>query len=233
MTVSAITVVTVLWAGILAFASPCFLPIVPVFVGYLTGQPGSTKTSRWFGVTQSFAFMAAFSFVFITLWALIGMIGHVVGSFHSLLRIAGGVILVVLGLHTAGVIHLPFLDKVVRINYRPDGTKPPSMRRSMLLGVAFSAGWTPCIGPILGAVLALTTVTSSMLQGVALMVVFCLGLGLPLVLISAGVGSLVDRLSWFVKHQRAVHWVIGAFLIVVGFLMILDLFSKLSTWAPI
>jgi len=235
--------VAVLWAGILSFASPCFLPVVPVFVAYLTGETvaqrqvgGSTgirqPSRRWFAAAQSVAFMVAFAAVFIALWAVVGLVGWVVGGFRSWLRVAGGIVLVVMGLHMAGLIHIGLLDKVLRVNYTPDVKQAPTLRRSLLLGLAFGAGWTPCIGAILAAVLGLATTHDSVGQGVVLMAVYSIGLGVPFVLVCVGVSSLVARLSWFIQHQRVVNIVIGAFLIAVGFLMIADLFKWLAVFVP-
>lgn len=229
--------VAVWWAGVISFASPCFLPVVPVFVVYLTGQAaGSAGTARpprrWFAVGQAIAFMAAFAAVFIALWGLIGLVGWMAGGYKAWLRIAGGVLLVVMGLHMAGFIHVPLLDKAFRVNYTPDTTSSPSLRRSLLLGLAFGAGWTPCIGAILAAVIGLATTHDSVGQGIALLAVYSLGLGVPFILVCAGVGTLLGRLRWLSRHQRAVNIVVGVFMIGVGFLMIADLFKWLATLMP-
>ncbi|MCL2653470.1 MAG: cytochrome c biogenesis protein CcdA [Propionibacteriaceae bacterium] len=233
--------VAVLWAGVVSFISPCFLPVVPVFVAYLTGETvtqaqgvraAARPNRRWFAAMQAIAFMVAFAAVFIALWSLVGLVGWVVGGFRSWLRIAGGVVLVVMGLHMAGLIHIGFLDRVLRVNYTPDVKQAPTLRRSLALGLAFGAGWTPCIGAILAAVLGLATTRDSMGQGIVLMAVYSVGLGVPFVLVCVGVSSLLARLAWFTKHQRIVNIVIGAFMIIVGFLMIADLFKWLAVFVP-
>lgn len=224
-----LTIPVVLLAGIVSFASPCFLPVVPVFVGYMAGQEAGRR--RWAAVGHAGLFMAAFTAVFAALWALVGLIGWVAADYRSVLRIGGGAILVLLGLHTAGLIRLPFLDRNLRPGYAPDGAAPPTWRRSVLLGLAFGAGWTPCIGPILGGVLGLTTTSTSVGSGLALLMVYSFGLGLPFVLICGGVTSLAGRLQWFTRHHRGVGWVTGGLLIAIGFLIIADLFSRLSALA--
>lgn len=229
---SGISVPFVLLAGVASFASPCFLPVVPVFVGYMVGQgdttAGGRASSRSAAVWHSLVFVAAFSAVFTLLWALVGAIGWVVGDYRDLLRIGGGIILVLLGLHTAGLIRLPFLERTLRAHYSPAISEPPTYRRSFLLGLAFGAGWTPCIGPALGAVLGLATNSDSLGQGVGLLLIYSLGLGIPFVLVCAGITSMTHHLSWFARHHRAVSITTGVMLIVVGFLMIADLFTQLA-----
>ncbi|MCL2316278.1 MAG: cytochrome c biogenesis protein CcdA [Actinomycetia bacterium] len=235
MTGASLSVLSVLWAGILSFASPCFLPVVPVFVGYLTGQTAATGQTprRWFAVGQALAFMAAFTAVFVAVWCLIGLVGWFVGGYRSWLRIAGGIILVILGLHTAGFIQIGFLDRVLRVWYSPDPSQAPSLRRSVLLGLTFAAGWSPCIGSTLGAVLGLAAVRGSVAQGALLLLVYSVGLGIPFVLVCAGVSSVAGRLSWFVKHQRGVNIVIGLLLILVGFVLIANLSERVAAWAAL
>lgn len=228
--VSWVSVVLVLWAGVVSFASPCFLPVVPVFVGYLAGQ---NNPRRLTGVSQACAFMAAFTSVFIALWGLVGLIGWAVGGYKDILRIVAGAVLVLVGLHTAGLITIPLLDRVLQPSYCPNRTEAPNLRRSVTLGLAFGAGWTPCIGPVLGGVLGLATTSGSWTTGVLLLAVYSLGLGIPFVLICAGASSLMNRLSWFVTHRRGVNIIVGSFLIVVGFLMISNLLNRLAGWAPI
>lgn len=226
----------VFWAGVVSFASPCFLPVVPVFITYLAGRPSSAQgeTDRaqgkidWAAAGQAVIFMIGFSAVFIALWSAIGLIGYVLGDFRVWLRIAGGIVLIIVGLHATGLISIKFLDRVLKPNYSPERTGKPQVGRSLLLGLAFGAGWTPCIGPILGGVLGLASTTDSLGAGILLMVVYSLGLGLPFVAICAGASTLMNRLKWFTAHQRGVNIVVGLFLIVVGFLMIADLFSRLA-----
>ncbi len=233
LTLSLVPLLIVLWAGVVSFASPCFLPVVPVFVGYLTGHPGGATQKRRAAVGQALAFIAAFSAVFIALWSLVGLIGMAVGSYRSWLRIAGGIILVIIGLHTTGWISIPLLDRVLQVRYTPDRTEAPNLRRSILLGLAFGAGWTPCIGPILGGVLGLAMSSDSIGTGVIFMVVYSLGLGIPFVLVCAGASAVANRLKWFTAHQKGVNIAVGVFLVVVGFLMISDLFSRIAALVPI
>lgn len=231
-------------AGIVSFAAPCFLPIVPVFVAYLAGQPATVPVATGFirpedrqvqapvgggkgmALRNSLAFVAAFSAVFIGLWGLISLIGWVVGDFRPALRVGGGILLILLGLYTGGILKLSWLDRSMGGPKMKAGQ--PTMARSALMGLAFGAGWSPCIGPVLGVVLGMAVTTGSAGHGLALLVVYCLGLGLPFVLVALGVDRLTAKLSWFSRHFRAIQLISAALLMLMGFLMITDLLAPLS-----
>lgn len=279
-------------AGVAAFASPCFLPVVPVFITYLLGgqadpqaqapslalagssgsggllyQPGAhvsggsgrggsegslgeslgqtqvaarvpptqeasagqtISSKRNAAAANSLAFVAAFTLVFMGLWALIAAIGWVVGDYRELLRVVGGIVLVVLGLFTVGLLRVPSLEGNLGLNRNLNLGKTPTVGRSALLGVAFSAGWTPCISPVLGVILGLAMTSGSMATGLGLLAAFSLGLGVPFVLVAVGATSLTSRLSWLSRHYRAIQLVSGALLLAMGLLMITDLWSVLA-----
>ncbi|MCL2089964.1 MAG: cytochrome c biogenesis CcdA family protein [Micrococcales bacterium] len=231
MTEQVVTIPLVLLAGVVTFASPCFLPVVPVFVGYVSGT-AETFRGRGAAVTQASVFVAAFATVFIALYGLIGLIGHVIDDRQGLLRVIGGSVLIVLGLNFVGLLRLPFLDRTLRVDYTDDMSRPPSVKRSLLLGLAFGAGWTPCVGPMLGAVMTLAATGESAWAGLGLMVVFSLGLGLPFVAICAGASGLAGRLRWFMVHRREVETTTGVLLMVIGFLIIADLTGWLAGRLP-
>ena len=226
-----ITIPLALLAGLVSFASPCFLPIVPAFVGQLVGG-NPQRVSRPAALANAISFVAGFSAVFIALWASIGLIGRSLGPATGGLRVAGGVLLIVMGLHVAGLIEIPALNRVVRVQVRPGQPGQAGALRSGLMGVVFGAGWTPCIGPILGGILALATVSATAGQGVALMLAYGAGLGLPIVLVAVGAVEASERFTWFRRHHVGVSLVSGATLIVIGFLMITNLFAKLAGFVP-
>ncbi len=229
-------------AGVASFASPCCLPMVPVWVGYIVGAtPTGQRTGRRVALQQSLAFVVGFTGVFVTLWASIGLVGYLFRDSAGLLRQIAGALLIVMGLHVAGLISIPLLgrqmslptDKLVR--RRPDGTlvqTAPSIGRSALFGVIFAAGWTPCVGPTLGAIIGLASLRDSFAQGALLLLVFALGLGLPFVLVALGADAVRRQLSWFARHETAVSIVTGALLMLVGFLMITNLLVRVSQFFP-
>lgn len=231
---STLTVPIATLAGVVSFASPCFLPIVPTFVGYIVGgRPGTVTTiTRREAIAQSLVFVAGFTVVFVGLWASIGLVGYVIGDHRDLLRIIGGAVMMVLGLHLVGLLRIGFLDRTMQPRMDHDTSQPPSYRRSALLGLAFGAGWTPCIGPVLGGVLGLATVSGTVGEGVVLLLAYSAGIAIPFVLVALGAKEVATRLRWFAKHYRAVQVVAGSVLIITGFLMVTNLFARLAGMLP-
>lgn len=245
-------------AGLVAFASPCFLPIVPVFLSFITernatsrypalaataGKQGfilgsnttATRTSPSSRVSQgtkgaffgAVAFSAAFSLVFCAFWLLIAAVGFAVSAWREPLQIVAGCVLVVMGLHTIGLLRIPLLDRA----FKPiDKTGTPgTIRGCAVLGFTFGLGWSPCIGPILGAVIGLATQTESVVSGAILLVVYCLGMSLPLIAIAMGLQAAQPLVVWLTAHRRAISRFTGLLLIVVGLLMITGLFEKVAS----
>lgn len=230
------TIPFVFLAGVLAFLSPCFLPLVPVFSAYVAGTNPSSRDSgnvltatRTRAAARAGVFVLAFSSVFAGLWLLVGLVGWAVGDYRGILTIAGGAMLVALGLHVAGLIRIPVLDRTARANIDLDGD--PSMRRAALLGLAFGAGWTPCIGPVLGGVIGVAT-TQSVAEGALLLAVFCAGLGIPFILVATGIGGILERASWVKSRYRTIELIVGLALVLIGFLMISGLLEKLTALVP-
>ncbi len=227
------------FGGLVSFASPCCLPLVPAYVGYMVGtSPDGSATARRVAFQQSLAFVAGFSIVFVAFWASIGLVGYVLRDYVGILREVGGAVIVFLGLHVAGVIDIAALYREVRLPVGPMGgtlgfgsqaRAEPSYGRSALLGVVFAAGWTPCIGPILGGIIGLASVSSSVAEGTLLLLAYAAGLAIPFVLVALGATAVSDRLGWFRRHHRAVSVATGALLVAVGFLMITNTFVRLSS----
>lgn len=225
-----ITLPVALLAGLVSFASPCFLPIVPAFVGQLVGT-GVRRVSGRAALINALCFVAGFSAVFIAVWASIGLIGRSLGPYAVHARIVGGAVLVLMGLHLAGVLSIGLLDTPVR-GALPSGGRDASALRAGLMGVIFGAGWTPCIGPILSGIIALATMSATAWSGVSLMVAYCLGLGLPIVAVALGSAQVTRRFDWFRRHHVGVSLASGGLLVVVGFLMIANLLPRLAGMVP-
>jgi cytochrome c-type biogenesis protein len=242
--VTILTIAVAFLAGIVSFASPCCLPMVPAYVSYIVGTtPADSPNARRVAFRQSLAFVLGFTIVFVGLWVSLGLVGYLLRDYVPILRVVGGAILIVMGLHVAGLIRISALYRQVSLptgrlmakSETGDGTVKvvaPSYGRSTLIGMAFAAGWTPCVGPILGGIIGLASLNSTVGQGAVLLVAYAMGLGIPFILVAIGATAANRRLVWFRKHEAGVSLVTGAMLILVGFLMITNLFVKLSGALP-
>lgn len=234
-------------AGVVSFASPCCLPLVPAYVGYMVGATGGGPGARRAAFVHGLAFVTGFSIVFIAFWISIGLVGYVFADNVTLLRQLGGALLVFLGLHVAGVINIAALWRDTRSMpafagrggiatamagaTTADAGARPSYRRSLAFGTIFGAGWSPCIGPILGGIIGLASTTASVGQGTLLLVAYSAGHAVPFLAVAVGADWVGQRLSWIGRHHQAVSVVTGAALVAVGLLMITGVFAKLSTFA--
>ncbi|OGW65749.1 MAG: cytochrome C biogenesis protein [Nitrospirae bacterium RIFCSPLOWO2_02_FULL_62_14] len=210
-------------AGLLSFVSPCVLPLVPSYISYISGlsieQLSKAEDRSRFRkeiVVNSLLFIAGFSAVFISFGASASLIGQLLITYQDFVRKLGGVLIIIFGLYLLGVLNLSFLSTEKRFHFK---SRPAGYLGSVLVGVAFAAGWTPCVGPVLGTILLYASTTDSLLNGVALLSAYSLGLGLPLFATALG----VDRFLAYFKQVRAYLWgvsaVCGVFLIAVGVLI--------------
>ncbi len=207
-------------AGLLSFVSPCVLPLVPSYISYITGLSVEQLTDaserekfKKAIIVNSLLFIAGFSSVFIAFGASASFLGQILITHQDTIRRVGGALIIVFGLYLLGILNLNFLKMEHRYQFR---NRPAGYLGSFLIGVAFAAGWTPCVGPVLGSILLYASTTDSLLNGVVLLTCYSLGLGLPLFLTALG----VDRFLAYFKKARAYLWgvstVSGVMLILVG-----------------
>ncbi len=214
--------------GLLSFASPCVLPLVPAYLGYLGGGTVAGLVSdKRAGVLHSLTFVAGFSLVFVALGASVGVISSLLSRYLVWVQRVGGVVLIVFGLHTLGLLQIPFLYADTRAQFRRRGAGYLS---SFLMGVFFSAGWAPCVGPILTAILLLASNTQTAGQGALLLLVYALGLGVPFVLAGLAVGSLTAWIRRMGRYMQWVSWISGALLILIGVAIFTDSLRFLSAY---
>ncbi|MDA2910387.1 cytochrome c biogenesis protein CcdA [Nitrospiraceae bacterium AH_259_D15_M11_P09] len=210
-------------AGLLSFVSPCVLPLVPSYVSYISGltveQLADTTQRQRFRkaiILNSLLFIAGFSVVFIAFGASASLIGQMLITYQDYIRKIGGVLIVIFGLYLLGVLNMGFLTTEKRYHFRH---RPAGYAGSFLIGVAFAAGWTPCVGPVLGTILLYASTSDALANGVALLTAYSLGLGLPLFLTALG----VDRFLTYFKQVRGYLWgvsaVSGVLLVVVGVML--------------
>jgi len=215
-----ISLVAAFSAGLLSFVSPCVLPLVPSYISYVTGLSieqltDSTARSKLKKtiVVNALLFIGGFSAVFISFGASASFIGQALVTYQDYVRQIGGIVIVIFGLYLLGILNISFLKMEHRFQFR---NRPVGYVGSFLVGVAFAAGWTPCVGPVLGTILLYASTTESMMNGVLLLTSYSLGLGVPLFLTALG----VDRFLAYFKQARMYLWgvstVSGVMLIVVG-----------------
>ncbi len=238
-------------AGFASFISPCVLSLVPAYVGYLgsravsVGANGAMTTeSRMGTLAHGIFFVLGFSVVFVLLGLGASAVGRMTyDAMNDLIRIGtmriglaqiGGLVVIVFGLHTMGVIQIPFLEYDTRRQQPPD--RRLGYLSSFLMGVFFSGGWAPCVGPVLGAVLTMALQSQDVTRGGWLLTAYSLGLAIPFLLAAAGIGSVSDLLRRYRKYLRYVSIVTGALLIFIGVLLLtdsMDLFTRLFPVAQI
>jgi cytochrome c-type biogenesis protein len=225
---AALSFVVAFVAGLLSFLSPCVLPLVPSYVGFITGMTlPEVSGRRRAALLHALLFVAGFSLVFILLGASATALGRALNYYQIWLQRVGGVLIIIFGFLCLGVFKVGVLNQERRVHLEH---KPVGYLGSALAGVAFGAGWTPCIGPVLGAILGLAATTSDVSRGMQLLAVYSAGLALPFLIAAVAVESFLD---WFQGFRRYLPWVMrlsGLILIVVGVLLVTGEFTRLAGW---
>jgi cytochrome c-type biogenesis protein len=224
-----IDVAGALLAGLLSFLSPCVLPLVPSYIAFLTGMTGVAEigSRRHLALLHAFLFVAGFTLIFLALGATATAFGRVLNYYQHWLERVGGVLIVIFGLYALGVLRIGALSREMRFQM---GDKPLGFLGSVLAGMAFGAGWTPCIGPILGGILLYTSSQADFSKGLTLLLAYSAGLAIPFLVAAV---ALERFLAWFQRFRRYIGWVeriAGAMLVVVGMMMIFGLFTMMSGW---
>ena len=220
-------IIPALIAGILTFLAPCTLPLVPGYLGFISGasledikDPEKAKRARWKIFLNGLFFMLGFSAVFIIMGTLVGFIAaSLLAPYRLWLGRIGGVFVIIFGLFMLNVLKIPFLMREKQLK-APALFKQGKPLNSFILGSAFSFGWTPCVGPILGSVLLLASTSGSALQGGLLLTVFSAGLAIPFLLIAIGIGSASRYIQNISKYLNIVSVIGGVFLIALGILLV-------------
>jgi len=229
MDITQITVGLAFLAGLASFLSPCVFSLVPAYVGYLGGRAAggeATASNRLVTFTHGLAFVLGFSVVFVVLGVAVSAAGGLLYDLRSYLAKIGGVVVMVFGLHMIGVFRIPFLEYDARVHSNPD--RKWGYLSSALLGVFFSAGWSPCVGPVLGTILTLAINGGSVALGAKLLSAYSAGLAIPFLIAALGIGWVSATLR---KYGKAMHYIeiaMGVVLVIVGIMLFAGVFELLA-----
>lgn len=216
-------------AGLLSFLSPCVLPLVPAYVSYLAGtslEKSGTANTKFNTLYKSFGFVIGFSIVFILMGASITTLGKLIVTHKVFLRRLGGLLIFVFGIHTLGIFKIKFLYYEKRaLSFNKTGHFS-----SILMGMAFAAGWTPCIGPILSSILIYAANMDTITKGIILLIFYSLGLALPFILTAYAIDGLTKYIRKFSKYMPIVSFVSGLLMIIMGILVFTNNISILSQY---
>jgi cytochrome c-type biogenesis protein len=222
------------FAGIVSFVSPCVLPIVPGYLSFISGinvaQLRDAETPRGLArrvAITSVAFVLGFSTVFVALGAAATYVGYLLQQYKGTLGVVGGVIIIFLGLHTAGILPIKFLLYEKKADVK---SKPLGLLGAYVVGLAFAFGWTPCIGPILGAILLYASQQQTVGEGVLLLSAYSAGLGIPFILSGLAINGFFAAFSRLRRHMKMVEYVAGAMLVGVGLLLVTGRLTVLASF---
>lgn len=218
-------------AGLASFFSPCVLPLIPVYIGYLSGRTvasiqGDESPSKTMIFTHAVAFVIGFSIIFISLGIASSFIGSLLYDLQFWITKFGGIIIIIFGLHMSGLIRL----KILEYDLRPQSSihRSRSFFSSLLMGIYFSAGWSPCVGPILGAILTLALNSNTVDQGTKLLIAYSSGMAIPFLITALVIERIIKTIRRYKEAIRYVEIITGWFLVIVGILLFFDLFSRLA-----
>lgn len=221
-------------AGILSFLSPCVLPLIPGYISFISGASmkqlttgAEIKKVRLKVMFNSLFFVLGFSAVFIALGASATAVGQLLLQHIKALSIAAGVVIIIIGIHITGIIKIPALYSEKRIHLP---AKPMGFWGAFVVGFAFAFGWTPCIGPILAGILAVAGSQETVAQGILLLGIYSLGLGIPFMLTTLSITAFFKTFDKIKKYFKIIEWISGMLLVIIGVLMITGNLTIISGW---
>jgi len=214
------------WAGILSFFSPCILPLIPTYICFITGLsmdelrgPAKSKIGEnLLKILQpTIFFVLGFSFIFVALGATAGFLGDIISTHEKIIRIVGGSIIILLGLHVTGLFNIKGLEYEKKFHLR---SKPANIFGAFIVGIVFALGWTPCVGPVLAGILGVAGTQKTLVKGVTLLSAYSAGLGLPFILTALAMNTFLNFLSKAKKHLKLISVISGLLLVAIGILII-------------
>ena len=229
-----VSIFIALSAGFISFLSPCILPLIPSYMAFITGisleelsHEKNLKRVRKIVIINSLLFILGFSIIFIALGASATFIGKFLSRNIRWFEIVGGCVVILLGLHFIGIFRLKFLNREKKIHLKD---KPLGFIGTVLVGMAFGAGWTPCVGPILGAILTMAATTQNIFKGMVLLAFYSVGLGLPFLISGLIIHKFFEYFKAVRKYFKVITAVGGILLVILGILLITGYFSSISSY---
>ncbi|TET73543.1 MAG: cytochrome c biogenesis protein CcdA [Candidatus Aminicenantes bacterium] len=229
-----VSIFIALSAGFISFLSPCILPLIPSYMAFITGisleelsHEKNLKRVRKIVIINSLLFILGFSIIFIALGASATFMGKFLSRNIRWFEIVGGCVVILLGLHFIGIFRLKFLNREKKIHLKD---KPLGFIGTVLVGMAFGAGWTPCVGPILGAILTMAATTQNIFKGMVLLAFYSVGLGLPFLISGLIIHKFFEYFKAVRKYFKVITAVGGILLIILGVLLITGYFSSISSY---
>jgi cytochrome c-type biogenesis protein len=228
MDISQVSIWLAFLAGLASFLSPCVFSLVPAYVGYLGGRAagGEGRSNRWVTFSHGLAFVFGFSLVFVLFGVLASLAGRQLYDLRTWLTQIGGIVVIIFGLNMIGLIHIPFLAYDTRVSEAPDPKW--GYISSVLMGIFFSAGWSPCVGPVLGTILTLAFNGGSLSQGAVLLSSYSAGLAIPFLLAALGIEWVTVILRKYAKTMRYVEIAMGILLVIIGILLFTGIFELIA-----
>jgi cytochrome c-type biogenesis protein len=220
-------------AGVLSFVSPCVLPLVPPYLAYMGGvsiaelRDNEGAAARWRVLPAALSFVAGFSTVFVALGATASFIGQAVGAYLGYLGYAAGILIIVMGLHFLGVFRIALLDRTARVGI---AQKPAGLAGAYAIGLAFGFGWSPCVGPVLTAILLIAGASDSAGEGAWLLLIYSLGIGVPFLVAAGFAGAFMRWSARFRPQLGRIEKALGVFLIAAGVLIFTGQMPAIAFW---
>ena len=215
-------------AGLLSFVSPCVLPLIPSYLTFVTGVGfGELGDARRTAFVHSLLFVLGFTLIFVALGASATVLGRLLLAYRVWITRLGGALIILFGLYLLGVVRVASFDRERRVHFT---NKPVGYLGTVFVGVAFGAGWTPCLGPILAAILTYTAAAADLSRGLPLLLAYSLGLAIPFVLAAVAVERFLETVTKLRPYLARVSQVSGALLVLVGVLMMFDYFTMLGSY---
>lgn len=232
--ITATTLLFSLWMGVVSFVSPCILPLIPSYVSYITGisyddlvDNSAKRKNLSITLFHSLAFVAGFTVVFVLLGATVSVMGQLLIGNLKTIRIAGGILMILLGLFVADIVPIPLLQREAKLHLK---ARPAGFVGTFLVGIVFAAGWTPCTGPFLSSVLMQAAQAETMASGMVLLSFYSIGIGIPFVLSAVAIGTFLSFFNKLKRYYKAIKIASGAILIIMGILLIADKWTLLTSY---